>query len=293
MRKTAVSFTGGKDSTLTIHLLTLPPKLADAELRSRLENFADCSVHLLVTFVMAGSEPCKAHAPDVVKLQAEAMGIAHITLEFEAPYLESYRKNIRRLHDEHGITALATGDMMDIGHGFMPRAVEGTGVELLTPLWGMERQKVLDLVWSYGMLPIITCVNTKLLGISTADTEPCQEAADATSHACDPVQPLIIAECDADPESAAAITVENLLGRALTPALHRGVLLPAARLRGADECGERGEYHTMVCDGARFARRVELETEARRRLRLPPRPVRPPRPQILTRPGSAVRPAAA
>jgi diphthamide synthase (EF-2-diphthine--ammonia ligase) len=31
-----------------------------------------------------------------------------------------------------------------------------------------------------------------------------------------------------------------------------------------DECGERGEYHTMVCDGARFARRVELETEPAR-----------------------------
>ncbi len=40
------------------------------------------------------------------------------------------------------------------------------------------------------------------------------------------------------------------------------MLAPAARLRGADECGERGEYHTMVCDGARFARRLELETEA-------------------------------
>ena len=234
------------------------PTDPDEDLRSRLEKIADCNVELLVTFVLSGSEPCKAHSPDVMKLQAEAMGINHITLEFEAPYLESYRKNIGRLHNEYGITVLATGDMMDIGHGFMNRAVEGTGVELVTPLWGMERPRVLQLVWSYNMYPIVTCINKKLFGL-LADGAACEGAADA--HSCDPTQPLDTPECD-DPGLAAAITAEALLGRPLTPAMHRDVLAPAARLRGVDECGERGEYHTMVCDGARFARRVELETEA-------------------------------
>jgi diphthamide synthase (EF-2-diphthine--ammonia ligase) len=188
-------------------------------------------------------------------LQAEAMGIKHITMEVGDPYLDSYKNNIRRLKDEFGITVLATGDMMDVSQGFMPRAVEGTGVELLTPLWDMDRQKVLDLVWNYKMCPLITCINTKLFGLDIDPTHAGTEERCATS--------ATPAEGGAD-ATAGALTEDMLLGHFLTPELHGALLVPAARLRGVDECGERGEYHTMVCDGERFAQRVELEHTAGR-----------------------------
>ncbi len=257
-RRAAVSFTGGKDSTLTIHLLTMPPEIGvDEDLKSRLEKCSGSTVELLVTFLPAGgTADFKAHPLNVMALQAEAMGFKHITMEVDAPYLDSYKNNIRRLKDEFGITALATGDMMDVSQGFMPRAVEGTGVELLTPLWEMDRQKVLDLVWHYKMSPLITCINTKLFGLdkdqSSAGTEECGPTSAA---------PVAAGGVDAATE---ALTEDMLLGHFLTPDLQRTVLAPAARLRGVDECGERGEYHTMVCDGARFAQRVELEHAAGR-----------------------------
>ena len=233
----------------------MPPESIDDDLKSRLDKCHGCSVELLVTFLPAGGNAdFKAHPLNVMSLQAEAMGIKHLTMEVEAPYLESYKANIQRLKDEFGITVLATGDMMDVSQGFMPRAVEGTGVELLTPLWEMDRGKVLDLVWQYKMSPLITCINKKLFGIEDGP----QDSAAAVSAGCGPTLPS-----SAPASEAPAITVGMLLGRVLTAELHRDVLAsPAARLRGVDECGERGEYHTMVCDGARFARRVELETEA-------------------------------
>jgi diphthine-ammonia ligase len=257
MRKTAVSFTGGKDSTLTIHLLTIPPENGDEDLKSRLEKCSGSTVELLVTFVPAGgAADFKAHPLNVMALQAEAMGIKHITMEVGEPYLDSYKNNIRRLKDEFGITVLATGDMMDVSQGFMPRAVEGTGVELLTPLWEMDRQKVLDLVWHYKMCPLITCINTKLFGLDTDQSNAGTGEGYPTS-----VPPVAAGAADARTE---ALTEDMLLGNFLTRQLHQDVLVPAARLRGVDECGERGEYHTMVCDGARFAQRVELEHAAGR-----------------------------
>jgi hypothetical protein len=56
-------------------------------------------------------------------LQAEARRIKHLTMDVDTPHLETYKNNIRRLKDEFGTTLLATGDMMDVSQGFMPRVV--------------------------------------------------------------------------------------------------------------------------------------------------------------------------
>ncbi len=97
-------------------------------------------------------------------IQARALGLPHIVMEVSAPYLESYRDNIARLRTEYGITVLATGDILDVCSSFMPRAAEGTGVLLACPLWAIQRQLLLELVWAYQLQPLITCVNvTKFL----------------------------------------------------------------------------------------------------------------------------------
>jgi diphthamide synthase (EF-2-diphthine--ammonia ligase) len=75
-------------------------------------------------------------------------------------FLDSYRANITALREQHGVCVLATGDILDVCSSFMPRAAAGTGVQLLSPLWGIPRRLLLELVWAYGMTPLITCVNT-------------------------------------------------------------------------------------------------------------------------------------
>lgn len=281
-------------------------------------------------------------------------------------YLDSYRANIRRLHEQYGITALATGDILDVCNSFMPRATTGTGVELITPLWGIERPLLLELVWSYVMNPLITCVNTtKFCSIKKVEMPAVQEggvtqprgngaegakeelkeedeggaraaengelgangevevmsdtcggstAAEGASADVKPsaaggahgvaveVRPsssgesaaaghavavisdaagsipavaadassLIAAEaaCEAALSSLDSVVAVSeggmaLIGRQLDRQLYETVLKPASVLYGMDECGEWGEYHTMVMDSRLFAAplRFSFETQ--------------------------------
>ncbi|PNH05951.1 hypothetical protein TSOC_007741 [Tetrabaena socialis] len=99
--------------------------------------------------------------------QAAALGLPHTTLEVTAAptYLDSYRGHIAGLAASRGVAALATGDIEDVCSAFMPRAAAGTGVALLSPLFGIERGLLLELAWAYGMTPLVTCVNmTKFAG---------------------------------------------------------------------------------------------------------------------------------
>jgi diphthine-ammonia ligase len=118
-RRAAVSFTGGKDCTLSLH---------------RAINDGSISVVLLVTFAPLNSKPCKlsvlsictsyccsstyirlfsflvlAHPIDVVKAQSLALGISHKMIFVEAPYLNSYRQRIQELANEYAIELLITG----------------------------------------------------------------------------------------------------------------------------------------------------------------------------------------
>lgn len=87
------------------------------------------------------------------------MGLRHVVKEVTAPYLESYRDAICSLKSEYGIEALATGDILDVCNGFMGRACMGTGVELLTPLWDIDRRMLLALLWHYQLEAVVSCVN--------------------------------------------------------------------------------------------------------------------------------------
>ncbi|GIL77191.1 hypothetical protein Vretimale_3155 [Volvox reticuliferus] len=209
-RKTAVSFTGGKDSMTVLHLMRAPGIALEAiddaswreDLRERLAKVAHCEVALLVTFVPAGGKQSfKAHPLAVVQLQARALGLPHLVMEVEsAPtFLDSYISNIHRLREEYGITALATGDILDVCSSFMPRAAAGTGVELIAPLWGIERRLLLELVWVYGMNPLITCVNITKFTEAAAVKPP-------TASAVRVAEAGVVAEAevvDAETEAAA------------------------------------------------------------------------------------------
>lgn len=82
-KRVAVSFTGGKDSTLALTLAQLlrdaPDRLVplDDDTRQRASALAGMELAMLVTFVPASGQAFKAHPIQWMKAQAEAMGMVH------------------------------------------------------------------------------------------------------------------------------------------------------------------------------------------------------------------------
>lgn len=137
----------------------------------------------------------QAHPLSIIQLQAQALGMSHVVMEIAPPYKEGYQAAITKLREEHGITGLVTGDILDVCNGFMQGAVLGTGVALHTPLWGMDRQTLLGLVYYFGMDAIISCVDVTRLGSGAGGTaadvaSPAVVAVEAGSAALDDSQDL-------------------------------------------------------------------------------------------------------
>lgn len=79
-------------------------------------------------------------------------------------YADTYRRKIKEMGEELGATALITGDILDVCHGFMERASEDTGVALVRPLWGRPRQEILARIEDIGVESIVSCADSALLG---------------------------------------------------------------------------------------------------------------------------------
>ena len=166
----AVSFTGGKDSVLALHLYagythkSIPTSSTPSPKDTAPLAPNGGRISLLVTFIPAPApdgktKEFKAHPLDVIKAQATSLGIPHVTCTITAPFLESYRDQIQQLNTQHGIDTLVTGDILDVSQGFMQRAAEGTGVQLATPLWQLPRTDILQAMFDLQIRSIISCIN--------------------------------------------------------------------------------------------------------------------------------------
>lgn len=102
-KRVVVSFTGGKDCTLTIHELSSNP---------------DFTVGLLVTF--APSEPkFLSHPLRFIKAIANALDIPHRVLSISGPdYHQSYVQRFVELREE-GFEGIANGDIEEVCGDFI------------------------------------------------------------------------------------------------------------------------------------------------------------------------------
>ncbi|KAL6764628.1 hypothetical protein V8C86DRAFT_2473620 [Haematococcus lacustris] len=178
--RVAVSFTGGKDSTLVVTLLQLLHRRSKAiplSLTQRLAPFAHGVPTLLVTFAPGGrSASFRAHPLPLITAQAQALGLPHVVVDIQGPnYLTSYSEALTHLAKQHDIQAFATGDILDVCSNFMGRATAAAGLPLWTPLWGMPRPQLLAAVWEVGLQPIISCVNLRTFAPAAASNTAAPE----------------------------------------------------------------------------------------------------------------------
>ena len=141
--KVAVSWSGGKESGLAYY---------------KAMNGGH-EISLIVTFLW--ETPTFYHPLELVKLQSEAMKTPHIEVKVEKPYFEGYRRAINNLREEYGIKGIVTGDISitDSYHGdWMKNVCEGLNVELIRPLWNLNRHRILEELVSKGFKAVFTCV---------------------------------------------------------------------------------------------------------------------------------------
>lgn len=141
--KVVALWTGGKDSSLACYKI--------------LKRGYD--VAFAMTFIW--DQPSLAHPLAMIKLQSEVLRIPFYWERVAPPYFEAYRKGILELKEEYGIQGVVTGDIsyVDSFHGnWVEDVCRGTGVEVIKPLWDMDRLRIVEDIVGNGFKVIFTCV---------------------------------------------------------------------------------------------------------------------------------------
>ncbi len=160
IRKIVLSWSSGKDSAWTLHLLRQQPNIQ--------------VVALLTTF-NSGANRVAMHAVrrTLVEAQAERVGIPLWAVELPWPcsnlvYEDLMRAACLRATAE-GVTGVAFGDLFlhDV-RDYRVRQLQDTGLEPLFPLWQIPTKKLSRDMIAAGVRARITCVDPSKLAKSFA-----------------------------------------------------------------------------------------------------------------------------
>eukprot|EP00282_Hemiselmis_andersenii_P011859 CAMPEP_0114122956 /NCGR_PEP_ID=MMETSP0043_2-20121206/7969_1 /TAXON_ID=464988 /ORGANISM="Hemiselmis andersenii, Strain CCMP644" /LENGTH=201 /DNA_ID=CAMNT_0001215701 /DNA_START=33 /DNA_END=634 /DNA_ORIENTATION=- len=146
-KKTAISWTGGKDCNLAMLLAWRNPALDVAALvvfRPEAANF-------------------RAHPLPVMQAQAASLGLPLHHVIIGSDYKADYVSGLRNLRAEHGIETVVTGDMDLVGtmkRNWMEECGEEAGTGVWLPLWQSDRLKNLEQILTEGISVVYSCVKT-------------------------------------------------------------------------------------------------------------------------------------
>ena len=143
LKNAIMLWTGGKDSSLALH-----------EAIS-----SGYQIKCLVTFIPKNPQ-FLAHPLEFLKYQADSLNLPHHSLEINEPYKDSYVKAINSMKKQYEISTLITGDIAEVnGHpNWIKECCKTSGVEVFTPLWGLDRHEIINKLISYHFKIIFSCV---------------------------------------------------------------------------------------------------------------------------------------
>jgi uncharacterized protein (TIGR00290 family) len=158
--KVALSWSSGKDSAWTLHLLRQMP---------------DVQVVALITTFNSSANRVAMHAVRraLVEAQVERTGIPLWAVELPWPCSNSnYEEQMRSVCERataEGITAVAFGDLFlqDI-RDYRVRQLQGTGLQPLFPVWQIPTEQLGRDMIAAGLKAKITCVDPSKLAKSFA-----------------------------------------------------------------------------------------------------------------------------
>jgi uncharacterized protein (TIGR00290 family) len=178
LKKILLSWSSGKDSAWTLHLL-----------RER----ADLQVVALVTSFNTEANRVAMHAVrrTLVEAQAERVNLPLWAVELPWPCSNSeYEDRMRAVCQRataEGITAMAFGDLFlqDI-RDYRERQLQGTGLQPLFPLWQIPTGDLARDMIAAGVKAKITCVDPSKLAKSFAGHDFDRAFLEALPHGIDP-----------------------------------------------------------------------------------------------------------
>lgn len=178
MKKVLLSWSSGKDSAWTLHLL---------------RQQTDIQVAALITTFNSEANRVAMHAVRraLVEAQAERTGLPLWAVELPWPCSNSEYENRMRVVCQRataeGITAVAFGDLFlqDI-RDYRMRQLQGTGLEPLFPVWRIPTEDLAVGMIAAGVKAKITCVDPSKLAKSFAGRDYDRTFLEALPHGIDP-----------------------------------------------------------------------------------------------------------
>jgi uncharacterized protein (TIGR00290 family) len=178
LKKVLLSWSSGKDSAWTLHLL---------------RQQADLQVAALVTTFNSQANRVAMHAVRraLVEAQAERTGLPLWSVELPWPCSNSeYEDRMRAVYQRasaEGIAAMAFGDLFlqDI-RDYRVRQLQGTGIEPLFPVWLIPTGELALEMIGAGVKAKVTCVDPAKLAKSFAGRDYALDFLEALPHGIDP-----------------------------------------------------------------------------------------------------------
>jgi uncharacterized protein (TIGR00290 family) len=160
---TALSWSGGKDSALTLHTMLMDPSV---------------EVRGLVTTVTDGYDRVSMHGvrTPLVSAQADVLGLelwrAHIP---QGASNEDYERAMLRTFDalaSAGIEAIAFGDLfLEDVRAYRERLVAQSKLRPTFPIWGKPTDRLAETFTRCGFKAVVVCVDPRQIDVSYCGDE--------------------------------------------------------------------------------------------------------------------------